>query len=232
VAIFSSLVTPCCGGISYGDITVYGQDYTLLNGDTAGEILVYVGTLEIYGGEVAGPIGVEGPDASVNIYGTDFNYAYGSAKINGIVTGILSDGTLFSCTIDCAEGQVVTLIQAGGPAEITVDIEVPCSLNINGHGLIPVRIFGTETFDVGDIDPSTLCFNGLAVRVKGSGAYQCSTDDINSDGWGDLVCHFVDDPTLWVPGQTQATVSGVLWDEVTEITGTAPINVVNEPAPE
>jgi hypothetical protein len=113
---------------------------------------------------------------------------------------------------------------------IAVDIDIkpgsyPNSFNINGKGVIPVAVLGSEAFDVTDIDTSTLDFAGLAVRVKGNGAPQCSIEDANGDGYDDLVCQFVDDATTWTPGDAVATLTGLLHDG-TFFEGTDTINIV------
>ena len=121
------------------------------------------------------------------------------------------------------------------PTPLTVTIEVPSSLNINGNGVIPVKIFGSATVDVSQIiivdndgvaPDETLRFNGLEVRVKSKGP-QVSISDLNGDGIDDLMCHFVDDPSVWVEGGSLGVVTGFLQDG-TPIGGETPINVVSE----
>jgi hypothetical protein len=116
---------------------------------------------------------------------------------------------------DC---QPVTVI------EVDIDIKPgsdPNCFNINGHGVIPVAILGSADFDVSQIDPSTLMFGGLEVRVKGKGTPQCSVEDVSGDftypegapdGEPDLVCQFVDNSELWVPDNSTATLTGELLD--------------------
>jgi hypothetical protein len=101
----------------------------------------------------------------------------------------------------------------------------PNSFNINGNGVIPVAVLGSEAFDVTEIDVSTLSFAGLDVRVKGNGEPQCSIKDTNGDGYDDLVCQFIDDPDNWIPGDGTATLTGQLNDG-TVFHGTDSINVV------
>jgi hypothetical protein len=89
----------------------------------------------------------------------------------------------------------------------------PNALNINGHGAIPVAVLGSADFDVTWVDVTTLAFAGLEVNVRGNGAPQCSIEDVSGvdgvpDGFDDLVCQFSDDPTLWVPGDGVADLSG------------------------
>jgi len=112
--------------------------------------------------------------------------------------------------------------------EVGIDIKpgsYPNSFNINGNGVIPVAVLGSGTLDVTEIDVSTLGFAGLDVRVKGNGDPQCSIKDTNGDGYDDLVCQFVDDPSTWIPDDGTATLTGQLNDG-TLIHGTDSINIV------
>lgn len=112
----------------------------------------------------------------------------------------------------------------------TVQIDIkpgsyPNSFNLNSNGVIPVAIFGSGTFDVGQVNQNSLSFNGLAVRVKGNGAPQCSVQNVNADAYSDLVCQFTDDTTLWVAGTATATLRGTL-NNGTPFAGSDEINIV------
>ncbi|MHC4568817.1 MAG: right-handed parallel beta-helix repeat-containing protein [Planctomycetota bacterium] len=109
--------------------------------------------------------------------------------------------------------------------DVGIDIKPgsnPNSLNMDGHGVIPVAILGSADFDVTEIDLSSLSFAGLEVRVRGQGQPQCSVEDVSGDfsggpegapdGHPDLVCHFIDDPGNWAPGDGEATITGNLTD--------------------
>jgi hypothetical protein len=116
--------------------------------------------------------------------------------------------------------------------ECTLQVEIDIKpgsdrncLNINGHGVIPVAILGSDELDVAAIEPDSLAFGGLVVRVKGNGAPQCAFEDSDLDGWMDLVCHFVDDPTNWSLGDATATLEGQLFDG-TRIMGSDEICIV------
>lgn len=97
--------------------------------------------------------------------------------------------------------------------QVAIDIKPgsePNCFNINDHGVIPVAILGSETFDAEDVDDSTLSFGGLEVRVRGNKGPLCGVEDANGDGFTDLVCHFEDDPSNWDVGEAaQATLSGM-----------------------
>jgi len=100
--------------------------------------------------------------------------------------------------------------------KVQIDIKPgsdPNCFNVNGHGVIPVAVMGSNSFDVSNIDQSTLSFAGLEVRVRGNKGPLCSLEDVDMDGLLDLVCHFSDDTTNWAPGESStAVVSGNLID--------------------
>jgi sugar lactone lactonase YvrE len=101
----------------------------------------------------------------------------------------------------------------------------PNCFNINGHGVIPVAILGDEHFDVDQIDLTSLSFAGLAVRVRGQKGPLCAIEHSNNDPYPDLVCHFEDDPANWAPGDSEATLTGMLLDG-TPFEGTDSICIV------
>ena len=114
------------------------------------------------------------------------------------------------------------------PLGIIVDIKPgsdPNCFNINGHGVIPVAIYGSQDFDVYNVDPSTLNFSGLAVGIRGNGNPQCGYNDLNEDSHVDIVCQFVDDIINWKPGDGEAILTVKLVDG-TPIKGSDSICIV------
>lgn len=98
---------------------------------------------------------------------------------------------------------------------ITVNIDIkPDSdsncLNMNGHGVIPVAIFGNSGFDVNDINLDSLSFAGLKVRIRGKRGSLCSFEYVNDDEFLDLVCHFEDNLDNWEPRDGIAGLTGKL----------------------
>lgn len=65
-----------------------------------------------------------------------------------------------------------------------------------------------------NIDLSSLIFAGLVVGIKGNGNPLCGNQDLNEDGYIDLICQFLDDPDLWLPGSGEATLVGSLIDGI------------------
>lgn len=100
--------------------------------------------------------------------------------------------------------------------EIDIDIKPgsePNCFNINGRGVIPVAVLGSDGLDVTTIDWDTLGFAGLDVRIRGNHGPLCAYEDTNDDGTLDLVCHFEDDPGSWIPGDSVACLTGNLLEE-------------------
>jgi hypothetical protein len=111
---------------------------------------------------------------------------------------------------------------------VQVDIKpgsYPNCFNINGNGVVPIAVLGSQTLNVGDINSTSLNFNGLQVRVKPNNQNQCSIKDVNTDGVPDLVCQFQDSAAGWVAGSTAGSVTGLLNDG-TAIRGTDSICIV------
>ena len=127
-------------------------------------------------------------------------------------------------------------IETTAKAAVDVNIDIkpgsdPNCFNINGHGVVPVAILGSSTFDVNDIDIYSLSFAGLEVRVRGNKGPLCSFEYVNDDEFLDLVCHFEDNADYWSPGNGVADLTGVLLDgtiDGTEFKGTDSICVVGE----
>jgi N-acetylneuraminic acid mutarotase len=175
----------------------------------------------------------QGPDPTFEVYdpladawsfGPDPLVTHGSlagaAAVNGMfyaIGGWLGNSNTYLATVE-AFSPVVTVT-------VTIDIKpgtYPNCVHIDGHGVIPVAVLGSAELDVTQLDVDTLEFAGLVVKIKGNGDPQCSVEDVSGDfsngpegepdGFDDLVCHFVDDPDAWSPGEGEACVTGNLVD--------------------
>jgi len=113
---------------------------------------------------------------------------------------------------------------------INVDIDIkpnsdPNSINTKSMGLVPVAILGSETFDVADVDVTTLMFGNAspAHDLTDSDTYNEHIQDVNDDGFDDLVSHYKQKDTGIVCSDTEATLTGELFDG-TPIEGTDSVN--------
>ncbi len=99
---------------------------------------------------------------------------------------------------------------------VNIDIKPgsdPNCFNLNGHGVVPVAILGTADFNpCMQVDLNSLDLLGMEVRVRGKKGPITHCDDVNLDGYPDLVVQFEDDITQWEPGQSIADLMGNLLD--------------------
>jgi len=100
---------------------------------------------------------------------------------------------------------------------VQIDIKpntYPNSLNLRAKGNVPVAIFGTESFDVKNIDPATLKLAGAPVNFKKNGRPHVEFTDLDGDGHQDMVAHF-DARQLQIepfPKETLVVLAGTLKD--------------------
>ena len=103
------------------------------------------------------------------------------------------------------------------PSVIEVDIDIkpgsdPNSINPKSMGFVPVAILGSETFDVTTVDVTTLAFgpNGAAPRHDLTDAlvYADHLQDVNGDGFTDLVSHYRQKETGLASGDAEACLTG------------------------
>lgn len=130
-----SSITGADGGINSGIYAVQNSVINIFGGNISGGsngsssasgIRVSDSMVNIYGGLITAGVGSTAPDIRiidescvVNIFGTDFNYAPGPVgDIEGVITGILSDGTPLDLTFYQDVGGQIVLIPE--PASIAI----------------------------------------------------------------------------------------------------------------
>jgi hypothetical protein len=113
---------------------------------------------------------------------------------------------------------------------VTVDIDIkPCSdpnsINLDSKGVVPVAILGSADFDASTVDPETVELAGAPAQEKGKSGKYGSLDDVNGDGYLDLVIHVRTADLELNPGDTVAVLTGNLYDS-TPILGSDSVRTV------
>ena len=101
----------------------------------------------------------------------------------------------------------------GGEVEIFIDIKPgsdPNSINPEGRGVIPVAILGSADFDVADVNVSDLAFGPAAATPLHPNALHL--EDVNDDGFTDLVTHYRTQETGIAFGDTEACLTGEVFN--------------------
>lgn len=123
-----------------------------------------------------------------------------------VVRELFGTGSLVAFGID-------TLQFTPAPLSIAVDVRPGAQANrihTTAGGVVPVVIFGSEGFDVADVDASTLAFGpGAAPLAHGKGPHPV---DLDRDGRSDLLAHFPIAQAGITPGDEGVCVSGELLD--------------------
>jgi hypothetical protein len=116
--------------------------------------------------------------------------------------------------------------------DVQIDIKPGSDTNCfnnDDHGVIPVAIMGSATLDATQIDPATVTLQGLAVKSAGkSNKLLASIEDVNKDGFNDLVVKIEDKDGTFVSGAGTAKLTGNLYAQYggTAIEGSDDICVV------
>jgi len=116
--------------------------------------------------------------------------------------------------------------------EVTIDIKPgsdPNCFNNDGHGVIPLAILGSADFDCTQIDPTTCTLSGLTLKIAGkSNKLMAHIEDVNNDGFDDLVLQIEDQDGAFQVGEAEATLNGNLYEAYggTPIQGTDSICIV------
>ncbi len=139
----------------------------------------------------------------------------------GQTVGFTLSVTLFSlvqpCSSDCGAN---TIFPIGGccnagdiviePRVIRVDIDIkpgsfPNSINPRSHGVIPVGILTTDTFDATTVDPATVRFGATGGEAVPD---HSALEDVDGDGNLDMILHFRTQATGIGCGNTSASLTG------------------------
>lgn len=151
--------------------------------------------------------------------------------------GLIDEVEIFDRALSADEIQAIYNAGSAGKCKeivIEVDIDIkpgsdPNSINPKSKGVIPVAILGSITFDVTDVDVDTLRFGpspaSPAHDLTDPVVYAEHLQDVNDDGFTDLVSHYRTRDTGIALGDTSATLEttgGI------PITGTDSVRIVGK----
>lgn len=159
-------------------------------------------------------------DNQENTFAFEFNATSLKVFVNDVlqidISGSFSDGRL--AFYNFSQGAVRYSGFEVAPLVIDVEIDIkpgsdPNCFNNDGHDVIPVAILGSANFDVTDVDAGTVALAGLSVGVKGkSNKLMAHIEDVNGDGFDDLVVQIEDVDGTFTSGSGVATLMGNLFD--------------------
>jgi hypothetical protein len=159
-----------------------------------------------YSGEIHG-VSASFSDAGImDTHTAKIDWGDGSGLEDGSVVESGGSGTITGSHRYCVPGDytitvTVTDDDGGKRADsliktvvrVPVDIDikpgnVPNSLNLNGNGVVPVSVFGSEDLDVSTIVVSTVRFG--VTGFEAAPVHNGHIEDLNDDGINDIVLHF------------------------------------------
>jgi len=113
----------------------------------------------------------------------------------GVIAPDLNNDTLPDLVVTNQLSNSVSIFLNTAPPLLEVNIDIkpdssPNCVNLKSNGSVSVAILGDGMIDVTEIDISSLELAGAAVLVKKNGEPQASFEDVNRDGFTDLILHF------------------------------------------
>jgi CubicO group peptidase (beta-lactamase class C family) len=101
--------------------------------------------------------------------------------------------------------------------KLTIDLDIkpgsdPNAVNPTARGILPVAVLGSDTFDVADVDATTMAFGpGEATPVHRSGGHP---EDVNDDGYTDWISHYRIEEVAVAAGDTEFCLTGETLDGI------------------
>ncbi len=125
--------------------------------------------------------------------------------------------------------QGVCFAQAVPPTAVEIDVKpdsIENTVNLASAGVIPVAILSSEDFDALTVDPDTIFLASASVRLAGSsGQFLCDVQDVNNDGYDDLLCDVETAEFMIEEGSDTVELTAETFDGV-KIVGTDLIRIV------
>ncbi len=199
--------------------------HVVLTNDSSGVVSAYLdGRLEFTATSTTHVMDIANPRSALNLFldnvvgGGQGEYADGRIALFRAYDAILSD-------VD-----VAALAANPFPAAIEVAIDVkpgsfPNAINLGSNGVVTVAILGSARFDAATIDPFTVTLASAPIRLRGSGTPAIALEDVNGDGFPDLVLQVNSEALVLSDTDTRVVLEGKTQDNVS-IRGVDSVRVV------
>jgi hypothetical protein len=230
----------------YGDIVgSYGDDTGRPGFLYSGGIFTPINVPGVVDGCWTVPMGINNSGAIVGTYnlpgapGTHRGFLYVGGNFIQIdvpgadgtdVNGINDFGDIVGAYYDAVgshaflySGGIFTTIDVPGALYGGASIDIkpgsyPNSINLESNGVVTVAILTTAQFDASTVDPTT-------VRFAGAPAIKRTMEDVDRDGYLDMLLHFDTQELNLDEDSTKGTLMGMTDDGI-EIVGTDSVNIV------
>ncbi len=147
------------------------------------------------------------PPALCGTFGACTERPRNCSSVLNLVCGC--DGTTYGN--DCEAAIAGVSVEYFGACVVTVGIDIKPGSDLNAinpslEGDLPVAIVGSDSFDVANADPTTLAFGPSGASIDHSRGPHF--EDLDGDGFTDLMVHFRIEETGIVFGDTISCLSG------------------------
>jgi hypothetical protein len=160
--------------------------------------------------------------------GFDANFAFGDGVSRVFSNPYIGQDATVPVGFADTLGLVAQFVTTPAALPVVMDIKpggVPNSINSRSTGRIPVAILSTSAFNA----PSRVNVTSLTFGRTGSelslSFCNTSSDDVNSDGLPDLMCHFKTEATGFLSGDAVGVLKGSTVDGLS-IQGSDSVNIV------
>ena len=95
---------------------------------------------------------------------------------------------------------------------VAIDIRpgsYPNPINLKSNGSVPVALLGSADFDVLSVDADSVTLGRVHHHENGASPLRYAYEDVNQDGFLDIVFHFKIKETLLEPTDTEACLHGM-----------------------
>jgi hypothetical protein len=197
------------GTVAFGRVpfTTGAFHHVVLTHDAAGTVKAYLdGRMELETTRAA--------EMVLGVVGSPLNLFLDNAVGGG--TGEFSDGRIALLRLyaePLSDADVAALAaDPFGPTEVSIDVKpgsFPNAINLGSQGVVPVAILGSASFDATAVDPHSVTLASAPVRLRGQGTPMTSVEDVNGDGWADLVVQVSTSALQLSEGDTEAVLEAV-----------------------